>query len=316
MEDKIKNKQIPVKTIVKVSEILEEYESRYDAIFQAEREKNKDVPFGKKHFEYDSAEADIKYIVELRDGKRMTESNRNWFLEQLNDLKAIQEIELLMSIRYYTKSGKQDYSDQANRISARVDFRNPKSDSLRYSDATIEVQTTNQEQKAHELYSTIMNVLEDNKDRYDKTIKGKSARIQGFCLSVGLIISYILLVIIKMNASIIPVNVDMILGNKYIVIFGQWVVSLLLGNVLARWYIMSIYEPILPDTKYVGYNSGSGKSIYDDDIVEYKERCEVQFGRYWDAEKRRNKIEKIYKISKKIILLQVIISLALYLLWK
>ena len=55
---------------------------------------------------------------------------------------------------------------------------------------------------------------------------------------------------------------------------------------------------------------------YTDDIDEYLEHSEVHFGKFWDAEKRRNKIEKIYKITNKIILVQLLISILLFFILK
>ncbi len=54
-------------------------------------------------------------------------------------------------------------------------------------------------------------------------------------------------------------------------------------------------NPLLPETKYAGYNYSTGRGNYTDDVDDYIEHSEVHFGKYWDAEKRRTKIEKMYK---------------------
>lgn len=53
-------------------------------------------------------------------------------------------------------------------------------------------------------------------------------------------------------------------------------------------------------------------SIYKDDIDEYVKHSEIHIGQFWDAAQRRNKIEKIYKITNKIILVQLLISIVLF----
>jgi len=73
---------------------------------------------------------------------------------------------------------------------------------------------------------------------------------------------------------------------------------------------------LLPDTKYAGYNSSTYKSVYKDDVEDYIEHSEVHFGKFWDAEKRRNKIEMIYKITSKVVLVQLLISIVLFLILK
>ena len=61
-----------------------------------------------------------------------------------------------------------------------------------------------------------------------------------------------------------------------------------------------------------GYDYSSLKSIYKDDIDEYVKHSEIHIGQFWDAAQRRSKIEKIYKITNKIILVQLLISIVLF----
>ena len=147
-------------------------------------------------------------------------------------------------------------------------------------------------------------------------MKHRKIRTQCFTISIGIILSYILYIILKINIDKIPPILAEYMNNKYILIFGQWFVAILLGNVFAYWYILSIYKPLLPSAKYAGYNRSTYKSKYTDDIDEYLEHSEVHFGKFWDAEKRRNKIEKIYKITNKIILVQLLISILLFFILK
>ena len=184
---------------------------------------------------------------------------------------------------------------------------------FREFDVTIDVDTTNQENEAHNLYSEVMNILEDNEDRYNKTMKHRKIRTQCFTISVGIILSYILYAIIKLNISKMSPFVNEYLNNKYFLIFGQWFIAILLGNIFSYWYILSIYRPLLPNTKY---NYSTGKGNYTDDVDDYVEHSEVHFGKYWDAEKRRKKIEKIYKVTRIILLVQLVISAILFLISK
>lgn len=161
-----------------------------------------------------------------------------------------------------------------------------------------------------------MNVLEDNEDRYNKTMKHRKIRIQCFTISVGIILSYILYVILKINADKISPIFAEYLNNKYILVFGQWFVAILLGNVFSYWYILSVYRPLLPETKYAGYNYSANRGNYIDDVDDYVEHSEVHFGKYWDAEKRRMTIEKIYKITNTVVLAQLAISILLFFILK
>lgn len=311
MNNKVVNKQIPIKSIIDVANYFDDYKNRYDNIFEQEKIKNKNLEFSDKKYEYENGSTELRYTIKLRNGQNMTETDYNWFIGQLGQPRAIEEVSLDLRVSFYNKSGKEDYNDQYNSINVTVDFRDARMD-LRYSDVYIDVQTTNQEREANNIYSTVMNTLEDNEDRFNKTIKHRKIRIQSFCISVGIILSYILYLVLRMNADKLPVEIATYLTNKYVIVFGQWFVAILLGNLFSYWYMLAIYRPLIPDAKYAGYNSSTYKSVYKDDIDDYLEHCEVQFGKFWDVEKRRNKIEKIYKVTNKVLLVQLLISIVLF----
>lgn len=311
MNNKVINKQIPLRSITDIANYLEDYKEKWDKIFKQENEKNKNKPFGEKNYEYENGYTNLKYTIEFHNGKNITESDYNWFVGNLSEPRMIKGIELQMSISYNTRSQASNYNDIRNNINVTVYFRDCGGE-LKYSDVTINVDTTNQENEAHNIYSTIMNTLENNPDRYDNTIKHRKIRIQCFTISVGIILSYILFIVLKINESKITPFLADYMSNKYVIVFGQWFIAILLGNIFSYWYILSIYKPLLPQAKYAGYNSSTYKSKYIDDVDDYIEHSEVHFGKFWDAEKRRTKIEKIYKVTNKIILVQLLISVILF----
>lgn len=315
MNNKVLNKQIPLEAIISVANKLEDYKEKYDRIFEQEEIRNKNLPFGEKNYEYENGSSTIKYTIEFYNGRNITESDYNWFIGKLSEPRAIKRISLDLSISYMGKTQKSDYNNEFNKISAYIDFRDAGMN-LKYSDASVEIETTNQEKEANNIYSEVMNILENNEDRYNKTIKHRKIRMQCFTISVGIILSYILFIILKINIDKIPRVLVEFYNNKYFLILGQWFVAIVLGNVISFWYIMSIYRPLLPESKYAGYNSSTYRSVYKDDVDYFLEHSEVHFGKFWDAAKRRNMIEKIYKITSKIVLVQLAISILLYFILK
>lgn len=269
----------------------------------------------KKNYEYENGNIEVRYTIDFHNGQNLTESNYNWFVSNTNNPKAIKNIEISLSNTYYTKSNGSDTNNTYNKVYVSAEFRDCGMN-LKCSDVIVNVDATNQESEARNVYSTIMNILEDNPDRYDKTIKFRKIRMQSFTISIGIILSYILYVVLMMNKEKLTPDIVGYLDNKNILIFGQWFVAILLGNVASFWYIFSIYKPLLPESKYAGYNSSTYKSVYKDDIADYLEHSEVHIGKFWDAEKRRNKIEKIYKITRLVVLIQIVISTILFLILK
>ena len=308
MDNKVVNKQISLETIIKIADYLEDYKEKYDKKFEIEENKNKNIPYGERKWEYEGGNTSISYTVDFKNGKSIKESDYNWFVGNFNQLSSIKNINIYLYINFYTKGPNSTINDIYNKIGVSLYFRE--------SDVSISVETANQENEAHNLYSEVMNILEDNEDRYNKTIKHRKIRVQCFTISIGILLSYILYVILKINAGkISPILVEC-LNNKYILVFGQWFIAILLGNMFSYWYILSIYRPLLPDTKYAGYNYSTGRGNYTDDIDEYLKYSEVHFGKYWDADKRRMKIEKIYKITRILLLIQLAISVTLFLILK
>lgn len=308
MNNKVINKQIPLDSIIKVANHLEDYKEKYDKKFELEENKNKNISYGEKQWEYENSNTSISYTIEFKNGKNIRESNYNWFVGNLNQPSTIKSISIDLYISFYTKSNSSTTNDIYNKISISLYFRE--------FDASIDIDTTNQENEAHNVYSEIMNILEDNEDRYNKTIKHRKIRIQSFCISIGIVLSYILYIALRMNIDKLDSFIVQYLDNKLVLLIGQWLVAILSGNVLSYWLIVSIYKPLLPESKYAGYNYSRGRENYIDDVDDFVEHSEIHFGKNWDAAKRRITIEKIYKITSKIVLIQLAISVALFFILK
>lgn len=312
MNNKVANKQISLRTILDIANYFEDYKERYEEIYRKEIEKNKHKTYSEKNYEYENGNVEVRYTIDFHNGQNITESNYNWLVVNINNPRAIKSIEIALSNSYYTKSNGSDINDVYNKVYVSVEFIDCGMN-LKYSDVIVNVDATNQESEARNIYSTVMNTLEDNPDRYDKTIKYRKIRMQSFTISIGIILSYILYIVLMMNKEKISPYIAEYLNNKYCLILGQWFAAVLLGNISSFWYILSVYKPLLPETKYAGYNSSTYKSVYKDDITDYLEHSEVHIGKFWDAEKRRDKIEKIHKITRIILLVQLIISAILFL---
>ena len=315
MEDEIANKQIPIQTIIDVADYFEEYKNRYLKIFDEEDRRNKGKNLSETDYEHYYGEAKVTYTISLKDGKEMRESDYNWFVSYMKNPQIIQEAEIQLYVSYYSKGERERYLsyEKHNSIAETVDFYSREFSGTR---AVINLSSTNLEKEANNLYYTTEGILNNNKERFDKTIKHRKIRTQAFCIAVGVVLSYILYAVLSLNANKLPIDISTYLTNKYIVVFGQWFAAILLGNVFSYWFMLSLYKPLIPDARYVGYNYSAGKSVYVDDIEEYQKHSEVQIGNLWDADKRRAKIEKIYSITRIILLIQVLISAVLYFVMK
>jgi len=302
MQETIINKQISKETIVKTAEYLKGIKEEYLKIFNDEERKNANLPYNEQDYKYKTGRITFNFNITEKNGKSITKSDYDWFLENIKDTKEIQSTKIELIIGFYTKQDGSKINNIYNQIAIFVYFRE--------NDVDIHVKTENNDDKTNTIFSEILDILNNNKNRYDKTIKYRKFKIQSFCISIGIALSYILYILLKLK--IININIDEMLSNKYFLIIGQWIIAIVLGNLLSYWYIYNIYKPLLPKVKYKGYDRSAGKSVYKDDIEEFKQHCEIHIGKYHDAEKRRNKIEKISKVTKIIVLTQILISTILF----
>lgn len=72
------------------------------------------------------------------------------------------------------------------------------------------------------------------------------------------------------------------------------------------------YRNIIPKTKYSHYSKSSHKSIYVDNIEDYVSHNEILIGEFADNAKKRYLIEKIYKVTRIIVLVQLLLSIIFF----
>lgn len=104
MNNKVVNKQIPLETIVKVANHLEDYKEKFDRKFELEENKNKNIPYGEKQWEYENGNTTIKYTIEFKNGKNITESDYNWFVGNLNQPSTIKVYLLICMLAFILKA--------------------------------------------------------------------------------------------------------------------------------------------------------------------------------------------------------------------
>ena len=301
-EEKIVNKIVPIETIIEVANYLEDQKDEYTRLITMDIEKNKNLPYSQQVYKYKGIIPHIDYEIRFTDGREVTKPDYNWFINMLNNKSSIDHIAIFSHIDY-----KSNYKDNEHyeymRLYTRIHFWE--------NHVFISIDGKNTEEQVYKVHSYIKGVIENNEDRYNKTVKNRNLRIQAFSFSIGIILSYILYLILSMNMSTLPSALVSMLNNKLFLVIGQWLVAGLFGNILGYPIMMVLYKNIIPKTKYSHYNKSSHKSVYVDNIEDYISNDEVQIGKFANNDKDRMNIEKIYKITRIIVLIQLIISILL-----
>lgn len=302
-EEKIVNKIIPIETIIEVANYLEDQKEEYKRLFEKDTEKNKDLKYNEQVYEYKGEHPKVQYTIKFKDGREITEPDYNWFIGMLGNLKAIERISFYSSISYSANYKNREHYEYMH-LYTWVHF---------YEDSTtIRVDGTNMEEQVYRTHSYLRGTIENNDDRYNKTVKNRNFRVQSFCLTIGFVSSYIIYFILNGMKADLPEIIVQILNNKYGIIIGQWFISALIGNILGFPIMMALYRNIVPKAKYSHYSRSSHKSVYVDNVDDFVSHNEVQIGKFADNGKNRLLIEKIYKVTSKIVLLQLIISILLF----
>lgn len=306
-EETIVNKIIPIETIIEIANYLEDQKEEYNRLFENDKKKNMNLSYSDQVYQYNGDTPKVEYTIKFKDGKEFTEENYNWFMSMLNNLSAIKEITFYYRVDYSSNYENKDNYEYMN-LSTFIHFRE--------EIVTINVDGKNMEEQVHRLHSYLRGVIENNDERFNKTVKNRTIRIQSFCFSIGFVLSYIIYFVMLANKASLPQGLANNLNNKFAVIFGQWFISALLGNVLGFPIMMGLYRNILPKTKYSHYSRSSGKSVYVDNIEDYTSNNEVQIGEFANNKRNRSIIEKIFKFTSKIVLIQLVISVLLFLFMK
>lgn len=307
-EETIVNKQVELDTIIELANYLEDQKEEYIRLRNIDENKNKGLSYNEQVYQYKcTGEPTVEYGINFKDNKDIQRADYNWFVGSLADISKIKRIDMYFRVSYIDNSRDKENSIHKS-ISESITF---------YEDRVyLRVDGTELEDEVYKQHSYIRGLLERGEDRYNKTIKNRKIRIQSFCLSIGFILSYIIYLVLNGMKADLPDVFVQILDNKYAIIFGQWFVSAIVGNIFGYAIMMGLYRNILPETKYSHYNSSSHKSVYVDDIDHYIGECEVHIGMYANSGKNRALIEKIYKVTSKIVLVQLAISIMLFFILK
>ena len=305
-EEKIVNKIIPIETIIETANFLEKQCEEYQKLFEKDEQKNKGLKYNEKVYDYKGQNPKVQYRIIFKDGKNIKQEGYNWFISMINNLDSIKEIDIYSDI-YYSSNSKVREHYEYMRLNIDVLF---KEDMVK-----LQVYGSNTEEQINKVHSYLKGIIENNDDRYNKTVKHKQLRVQSLCLTIGIILSYIIYFILMANKNALPEELGSLLNNKIIIIIGQWLISALIGNILGLPIMILLYKNIIPRTK-TRYSKSAHKLVYIDDIEDYISHDEVQIGTFSNNGKYRATIEKIYKITSKVVLVQVIISIILFFILK
>lgn len=302
--DTINNKIISIDTIIKIAEYLEVEKEHYGKLYAY----NEKLKYYKKHKAdiYRGASNNLNYKIILRSGEELKKDDFEWFKEQLKKIEKsnIKKID----ITFLTSS----FSDLKNNNELLSDSRYRKISIFLYfyeDKISYSFEGDEYEEEIYKYKSDILKMLENCPNRYDKTIKRKFLRVEALSLVIGFMCAYVVLLTMKIFSNNLPdAVINLMNSSKYSYIVAFYLVSIGIGNIIGGIISGGLYKNIAPNKKYSHYNKSSGKSVYIDDIEGYVKLNEVQIGKFYNTIQQRAKIEKIFKITSIMVIIQLILS--------
>ena len=173
---------------IEVANYLEDQKEEYQKIFRKEEQKNAELKYSEQVYEYKGDNPKVQYTIKFKDGREITETDYNWFIGILNNLNAIEQITFYSAISYSSNARTRTNYEYMH-LYTWVHFRE--------DTTTIRVDGKNMEEQVYRLHSYIRGVIENNDDRYNKTVRNRKLRIQSLCFSIGSIIYYLFHIVSK-----------------------------------------------------------------------------------------------------------------------
>lgn len=234
----------------------------------------------------------LKFNVNFYDDTSVKFDNFNNFIGVFqNRLPEIKNIWVLFRCSYWIQDGKsKQYVSQS--ISMNI-YENKMS---------IDVQFSSADGRMEDIYEFIKNIILNTPLKYDRLIQKKNFIIQKVSFASGVIPSTVLLSLLLFFAPVRKIYaMTYILYPLAVVILGSMIGNMFLGARLAN-----LYENIIPDKKYDGYDTHQHKRIYKDDIDKFVATSEILIGKNTYNLKNREKIQEMEEKYNSYILYEII----------
>lgn len=165
---------------------------------------------------------------------------------------------------------------------------------------------SSEDPKLDNIYNLIKERIINAPERYDEIIKNKNIIISKATLALGLLPGAILTILL----IFLPVLGDVIKKGyavyPFMTIFFGYFIGMILNN-----KIQALYDCIIKDKKYAGYDSDRQRSVYKDDIEAFKSKAEVLIGKNSKNLTYREEIKKMSEDYNKYIPIELLIVLVI-----
>lgn len=155
----------------------------------------------------------------------------------------------------------------------------------------IDVRLDSHDQKMNDVFELIKETVNSAPRRYDRVIRDRFKITNKIGFSYGAIPSLIFFTLLAFIPGVRHFYGMTFITYPLLVCLG----ALIIGNTAFNSKLDRMYEEMIPDKKYAGYDTSKGKSIYEDDMDKFLTTSEIIIGKNVDNIKNRKRIRKLEK---------------------
>lgn len=295
----VQNKLITIDQIKEITEYLKKTLNHYNDLIKQELQENNNANFYQGHYKYYIyTKPSLEYKVEFTDGRKIDTQDDFVFYDALKEPQYIYKI----SERLYISYDDNDMGETTNHL---IDI------SLNFSESVIHFVTSNKNvnDEIYNLSSYISGILNGGEDRFNKTIKKRFWIKNIIGLAVGSILTLLGFIILLLMKNESTETINMFFNNPIMLILGGWLIAFTFGNTIVSSFVNNLYSSLEVGLENA-YKGGTYTDHYEDN---YRMFNEVLIGKNYNNLEKRKTIEKIYDLSKKVLLIRFGISLIILL---
>lgn len=296
-EIKVANKIITDKDLVEIFQKMDEDIKENVKLNEKEKIENEKYELEYQHWTIKNFEGSFKCTFNFYDSTTITVDNYNSFTTLFNT--RLDEIKN-MWVRYSQKYSIVDGRD--NKFIANHIYMNIYEDKM-----TIDVSISSEDNKMNDIYELIKEKILKAPPRYTRMIKKRGLIKNKIIIAFGIIPSTVLCTLLAFMPTIREANN----GAYFLYPLAILLIGYLIGNIIVGSKLNSLYETLVPDKEYVGYNKNTSKSIYKDNINKYLDTSEILIGKNINNIKYRKEIRKMEKKYSSYLPIEIAVILAL-----
>lgn len=169
----------------------------------------------------------------------------------------------------------------------------------------VDVKISNKDTGMDEIYRYISTIIMQAPEKYDRLIKLKDL----INVKVGAAMAFVPVIVLAMGLLFFDMTrkfmLDYFWAFPLVVLLFTAVIGMLIGAAKTG----SIYDKLIPDKKYAGYDSNKRQSVYNEDFEAYSGSGEVLIGERAGNMDLRDKLARMEKKSNKALMIELGVAL-------